>query len=263
MKLTSLQWFVVGCTALLITLLAFVFDTRPPDHRALEKSRALMAEAADAGLLIRDATAQLDAARRAQVTQLELAVEQAGSDSLRAIQLEELASLWYELGRADISGIYAERIADLRNDAPSWALAGTTYMLCIQQRQEERIRRFCRDRALQAFEYALSLDPQDLNSRINRALVYVEMPPEGKPMEGIQMLLSLNEQYPDQPAVLLQLARLAIRTGQYERAVQRLKRVLEIAPDEQRAHCLMAEALTQMNRTTEAEAHAARCAQDN
>ncbi len=263
MKLTPLQWFVIGGAVVLTALLAFVFDTRPPDHEALEKSRALMAETADAGVLVRDAKAQLDGARRAQVTQLELAVEQAEADSLRALQMEALASLWYEWGRADISGIYAERIAELRSDAPSWALAGTTYMLCIQQQRQERIRRFCRERALRAFEYALSLDPQDLNSRINRALVYVEMPPEGKPMEGIQMLLSLDEQYPDQPAVLLQLARLAIRTGQYERAIQRLERVLEIAPEEQRAYCLMAEALEQMNRAAEAETYAARCTLDN
>ncbi len=259
MRLTPLQWAVIGGAVLLAVLLAFVLDTRPPDHEALEKSRALMAEAADTGVLVQEAKKQLDPASLAQVESLEVMVEEAADDSLRARQMESLAGLWYQLGRADVSGIYAERIAELRNDAPSWALAGTTYSICIRQQKDDRIRQFCRDHALTAFENAISLDPQDLNSRINLALVYVEMPPEDNPMKGIRMLLSLNEQYPDQPAVLLQLARLAIRTGQYERAEQRLRRVLELDPDNQRAHCLMAQALEQMNRADEASAFAARC----
>ncbi len=259
MRLTPLQWSVIGGAVLVAVLLAFVLDTRPPDHETLERSRALMAEAADTGVLVQQAKQQLDAASLAQVESLEVMVEEATDDTLRARQMESLAGLWYQLGRADISGIYAERIAELRNDAASWALAGTTYSICIQQQKDDRIRQFCRDHALTAFENAISLDPQDLNSRINLALVHVEMPPEDNPMKGIQMLLSLNEQYPDQPAVLLQLARLAIRTGQYERAEQRLRRVLELDPDNQRAHCLMAQALEQMNRTDEAAAFAARC----
>ncbi len=261
MKLTPLQWSAIGGAALLIVLIAFMCETRPPNHQTLEKSRALLAEVADSGVLLQAAKAQLDPQSQAQLEQLEAQVVQAPNDSLRALHMETVAGWWYQLGRADISGIYAERIAELRQDAPSWALAGTTFSICLQQppQTDEKIRSFCRDHALAAFEKAISLDPQDLNSRVNLALVYVEMPPEDNPMKGIQMLLALNEQYPDEPAVLLQLARLAIRTGQYERAAQRLQRVLALAPDHPKANCLMAQLLEQTDRAAEAAPYAARC----
>ena len=72
-------------------------------------------------------------------------------------------------------------------------------------------------------------------------------------MKGILMLLELNKQYPDNVGVLLQLGRLALGTNQLEKAVERLRTLLEIQPDNKEAHCLLAEAYSKMGQSQKAE----------
>jgi cytochrome c-type biogenesis protein CcmH/NrfG len=84
------------------------------------------------------------------------------------------------------------------------------------------VKAFCNQRAVQAFENAISLNPDNASHRLNLALTYTEMPPEDNPMKGILLLRELQEQYPENTQVLNALGRLAIQTGQYARAVERL-----------------------------------------
>ena len=60
-------------------------------------------------------------------------------------------------------------------------------------------------------------------------------------MKGILMLRDLNTKYPENTAVMNQLARLALQTNQLDRAVERLEAVLKLEPENQMAHCLLAE----------------------
>src|SRR5699024_6533829 len=137
--------------------------------------------------------------------------------------------------------IYAKRIAEIQNDADSWAIAGSTSYIALRNADSEDKRNYAGASAIQAYENAISLAPDDIALKVNLALTYTEFPPKGEPMKGVLMLVDLEKEHPDEPLILKSLAQLSIRTGQYEKAVDRLEKVVEMNPHDQKAWCLLAD----------------------
>jgi uncharacterized protein HemY len=73
-------------------------------------------------------------------------------------------------------------------------------------------------------------------------LIYAENPPQDNPMKGILMLLDLNKKFPENVGVLVNLGRLGLKTAQFEKAAQRLEKVIVLEPDNRSANCLLIEA---------------------
>lgn len=240
--MTKLQWAVIASAIGMFFILYLGCDTTPEDIKALEKSRALAAESTDINALLQEAKPALSGISSNTVLALETELEDTVSDSARAEVFKRLASKWYELGQPAISGYYAQQVAELLGTEESWSIAGTTYTICIQQSQEQKIRDFCTGRAVQAFESAISLNPEEIAHQVNLALAYTSSPPPDNPMKGILMLRDLNQKAPDNVLVLNTLARLALQTGQYSKAVERLEHALELAPGNSNTICLLAEA---------------------
>jgi cytochrome c-type biogenesis protein CcmH/NrfG len=112
-----------------------------------------------------------------------------------------------------------------------------------------------------ALEKAISLEPDNSQHKINLALVYADLPPENNPMAGIQMLLDMNKKDPQDVEVIVRIGRLAIKTGQYDRAIERLKRALELDPQNKSAPCFLYQAYSGLGDQAKAEEFKARCEQ--
>jgi cytochrome c-type biogenesis protein CcmH/NrfG len=64
----------------------------------------------------------------------------------------------------------------------------------------------------------------------------------GETMQGVQMLLSITREKPDNVPANLMLGRLAIQSGQFDKAVQRFETVLKSEPENTEALYFLAEA---------------------
>lgn len=261
--MNRLQIAVLASAFGLFLLLYFTCGTTPPEQQAIEKSRALMIESTDIESLLGDARSRLDTRGTAEILSLEADLEKAEGDTARAEAWKALSGKWYQLGEAALAGYYAEEVANLENSGQAWGLAGTTFVLCAQQTQEEKVRQFCSSRALKAFENAISLEPETLSHRINLALAFTDFPPSDNPMKGILMLRELDTQHPGNPSVLFHLGRLAVQTGQWDRAVERLSRSVEINPDNRAAWCLLAQACEETGNQAKAAESRRRCEETN
>lgn len=255
------QWLSIGISILLILVLYLVFDTKPRSQKELEKTRLLTAERTDINVLLKEAKEELGEARTSGVLSLESAIDQAEDEVLKSDLYKQLSGEWYDLGKYAIAGYYAQQVAKLEQTEESWSIAGTTYTIALQRSREEKVRDFATNRAVEAFESAISLNPENTAHQVNLAMVYAEQPPEDNPMKGVQMLLQLNNEQPDNVIVLVALARLGMRTGQYERAIGRLEKAAELAPDNPNAICLLAQAYAENNQAGKAEATRQRCAE--
>lgn len=260
--MTKAQWIVTGLAVILLLGLYLGFDIKPSSREKVDQSRALVAQSTDVQSLLKQARAELPSPASSGILALELDLDKAGADTTARVEaLKRLSGQWYELGYPAISGFYAEEVAGLEKGEEAWSVAGTTYALCLQQSREEKVRQYCFSRAVNAFENAISLNPSNADHKINLALTYVEAPVQGEEMKGIMMLRDLNQEQPDNAAALFHLGRLAIQTNQFDKAVERLTRVLELDPENKQAPCLLQIAYEGLGDQARSAEFASRCKQ--
>ncbi|MBK7872556.1 MAG: tetratricopeptide repeat protein [Saprospiraceae bacterium] len=257
--MTKMQLAVIGVGLALVLVLYFVFDTKPKAQKALEKSRALAAESTSIDALLPEAKSALSPAQSAEILALEQNLSKVSLDTQKVALLKQLSGRWYAFGNPAIAGGYAEQVATLINADSAWSIAGTTYAICLQATADQKVRNFCTERAISAFENAISLNPENVAHRVNLALCYAENPPQNEPMKGPQMLLELNQQHPNNVLILNSLARLAIKTGQYDRAKERLEQAYAQAPQNINTICLLAQVYNAIGDTQKAEEFGQKC----
>jgi Flp pilus assembly protein TadD len=246
----------------LVLVLFLGFDTVPSDQAQVEKSRALNFETAELESMVQASTKALPADEATFFRTYENMARTAESDTARIAALEQLSAAWFQRGGFAEAGYYAEKIAEIEPSALNWEAAAMTFWNCLRSDLAIDTRTICRSHADQCFQNAISLDPDNVTYRINLAVCNATMPPSDNPMKGIQSLLSLSEKYPENTSVLFWLAKFGLDTGQTDKAIARLQKALEIAPDERRLHCLIAEAYSQIGDSVNAERHMADCNED-
>lgn len=238
----------------------FGCETKSKEQQTIEKSRVFNAQSTDISVLEKAGKAKLQGALKEEILAVEEMLSVAKNDTVAIISAyKKLAGVWYEAGNPEISGYYAGQIAEIENTEEAWSRAGTTYAICVQRSPEEKVLEFCTRGAVAAFEKAISLNPDNIAHRVNLAVVYAENPPKDEVMKGITMLLELNRQYPDDIAVLNNLGRLANKTGQYDKALKRFERVMELDPGNPVATCLLSETWQGLGNTEKASKYADSC----
>ena len=200
-------------------------------------------------------TLSADVATKIAALETELAAQK---DTLGRIKtLKKLASLWNEQGKFVIGGQYSADIATLQPSDSAYAMAGTTFMFALREQDNENLRTFAAANATKAFESALSLNPTSLPHKINLALSFVDG--GDNPMKGIGMLTELTTKYPTEPSIFMTLGKLAMRTGQFDKAVGRFETVLTLDKKNTVAHCLLADAFEQLKQHDKAVPHIKFC----
>lgn len=245
---------LLGALALFLALY-FGFETKTDKQKTTERSRTLQAESTSFESLVEDAKAHLSIEQIEPIKRLEAALsaeEGAGKVASQISVLKRLSGHWYEFGQIPVAGGYAELAAELENADSSWSVAGATFFDGLVSSQDPLIRDFCAAHAVKAFESAASLNPSNVEHRVNLALVYAENPPPNNPMQAVLMLRELESKHPDNPAVFNALGRLAIKTGQWQRAVERLEKAWSLDQKNPNTPCLLAKAYEGAGNTTKA-----------
>ena len=246
----SIAILLFFCIAL-FGLLYLGFDKVPKDIKQAEKSRVFNFEKITVSSLIEEALKTLPEDGKSFVVSSQAALAQASSDSTRIGIWKNLSGFWYQENQRAIAAHYAEEVAKTEDDVNAWSIAGTSYVLCSQA-EEGDLGEYCRDAAVRCFENAISLDPENVDHKINLALSYVYRPLQDNPMKGILLLRDLNQAHPENASVLMQLARLSIQTGQWEKALGRLNTVLSLEPNNEKAPCMLVQVYGELGQADKA-----------
>ncbi len=252
-------YYILGAI-ILVAILFLGFSTKPSTQKALEKSRVLNTQKFDIQVLQEEAKKDLS---KDEITYIEALTAQeqfAGADSTKIRILKELSGYWFQLKRPLMAGYYARQVAELEQSATSWSIAGTTFASALANTEiEEKNRILSRDQAIESFENAISLEPDVIEHRVNQALCYIETPDVAQPMKGVQMLASLATNYPGSAIPAYHLARLAVKTGQLEKAEERIDQALNIDSTNTRAACLAIDIYTAVGKPDKARKWAGLC----
>lgn len=227
-------------SVILFFVLFFGFSKIAPEVRNPEKSGSLHFENKDLTVELNSLKDSLTDEDKAYLNGIESELASATSDSAKIKSLQKISSFWYRQGRVGMSAEYAVKIAQTLPTSASWSIAASNLALAAKTpglAEGKKSDYVSRSKA--AFIQASEADPGDISHKLNYALLSTEYPSPENPMEGILTLRKLNEDFPEDVTVLYHLARLAIQTGQWDRAKERLETILRLDPENARAACLM------------------------
>ena len=252
---TSQKLSILAFTALFFVMY-FGCNITSQENRLQEKSREIKPPGLNIEREIENVKHILSKDDQAELEMSLIDLEESSTDEQKVEAMKKLAGKWYSLGYPLLSAFYAEKIAEIDNTEDAWAIAGTTNYLAIKAVTDEKQSKYAKEQAIFALDNAISLNPDNVDHKINKALCFVE---SEAPMQGIMMLREISEQNPENTAVLIQLGRLSIRTNQWEKALDRFSKVLELDPNNKEVHCYLSEVYKAQNDNIMAEKSADIC----
>jgi hypothetical protein len=118
---------IILISGLVLTLGLYFMPIKPPKMGEVNRARELNMEATDELTLTKDARGRYSPTQLLEVDALMDLLEGDTSETKRISRLEQLSGAWYKLGEPAMAGVFAEKVAELKGDGESWAIAGTTY----------------------------------------------------------------------------------------------------------------------------------------
>lgn len=165
----------------------------------------------------------------------------AGSDKLK--WLDSLTGFWDKVKRPDVASYYVEKKAAVTGKAPDWFKAGDRYYYSLRfvENQEEVPSLYAS--AERCYEKGLKLDSANMDGRIMLAACYVE--DGADPMKGIGMLREIEKTDSNNVKLQLNFALFSVKSKQWDRAIRRFQKVLQIDSTYIEAYLHLADAYEQ------------------
>lgn len=169
--------------------------------------------------LIQEAQSSLSAEAKKVADTLEASLKSATSAQAKSASLVQLADLWDKNTQWAIAGLYYDSAAKVAVSSGLSALAGTRFLAAADMTEDSLVRSYLSDRALKSLSKATELAPEDLNvqAEYGNALALLG----DNPMAGIQKLREITQKDSLHLKANFHLAQLSIRSGQFDKAVNR------------------------------------------
>jgi tetratricopeptide (TPR) repeat protein len=142
-------------------------------------------------------------------------------------------------------------IAEKENVATDWDKAGDAYMaVSMIEEKNAGLSHYALEAAISSYRKATELNPENTDYTVKLASAIMEMGEEA--MQGVQLLLGIIKENPDHIPANLILGRYGIVSGQFDKAVQRLEKVVKLDPTNTEAYFYLAEAYNGIGRKEDA-----------
>lgn len=171
---------------------------------------------------------ELTEALAQQINTLEESLKTAPADKKLEIQ-KQLAQKWDDVNQPAPGAFYHEEIAKADKNYTSWLKAGDLFTSAYQNIQDTVVQIGLVQKAINAYQKALELNASSLDAQTGLGVAYISGTPN--PMQGIQLLLAVVKQDPENVKANMNLGLFSIKSGQYDKAVGRFKTVVAKKPD--------------------------------
>jgi len=163
------------------------------------------------------------------------------SDSLQmAPVFTTLAQTWQQHKQLPVAAYYYAKAAKLENSEKKLNFAGQFFLDLLHEAPSAEVQMWESLQAVACFERSLEVNPDNDTTKMALAAGYIEG--TGETMRGVQLLLGITREKPDNIPANLMLGRMSIQSGQYDKAVQRYETVLKQEPENTEALYFLAEA---------------------
>ena len=163
-----------------------------------------------------------------QVTELEGKLKEAKGDEKVKVQ-KELAALWSDVNQPAPAAFYFQEVATAENNFTNWLKAGDSFTEGYQNSTDSLVQPVLVQHAITSYKKASELDPKSLDAKAGLGIAYVNE--LTNPMQGIQLLLDVVKEDPAHVKANMNLGLFSIRSGQYDKAIDRFKTVITHKPN--------------------------------
>ena len=158
---------------------------------------------------------------------------------------DSLAGIWDQKKMFALSAYYYEQKAEKDHSEKSYINASFRYFDAYKNAIDSSLKVNMVEKAIKNYTKVIALNPKNLDAKTDLAILYAEATAE--PMKGIMMLREVIAENPNHENAQLNLGFLSVKSGQFEKALERFDKVLEINPKYIDAHLLKAQVYVQMN----------------
>jgi tetratricopeptide (TPR) repeat protein len=177
--------------------------------------------------------AAIGAALADKISTLEQQLKKATTDAQKLQLNQELAQQWDNVNQPAPAAFYYQALGKSTNSFQNWLTAGNRFNDAYKFTQDTAVQPAFVKNAIEAFKSARKLDDKNLDAQTGLGIAYVNQtsqgitdPDGGSPMQGITLLLDVVRKDPDNRPANLSLGQFAMKSGQYQKAVDRFKKMI-------------------------------------
>ncbi len=153
---------------------------------------------------------------------------------------ETMGRIWQKQKRLGIAGYYFAKSGILEKSEKKLNFAAHLQTEALREEQNANVRQWMAEQAIAAYHAALDLNPDNDTTKIDLAGIYIEA--TGETMKGVEQLLSVVRKNPKHIRANVILGRMAVESGQLDKAIERGNTVLSVDKHNLEAHLFLGEA---------------------
>jgi predicted Zn-dependent protease len=151
-------------------------------------------------------------------------------------------NVWQMAGSKIITAEYAKQLAETTHNATDYAQAGDLLVTAFENAADSTLSKSIANDAFSTLQRAIELDTNNIDNKVNMAATLMES--RGQVMDGVPILLGIVKKTPNHLKANFILAKFAVVSGQNDKAIVRLNRLIALYPDYTDAYLVMAKAYT-------------------
>ena len=235
------QIAVIAGSVIVFVLLLFANTKLPKKEGKQEMSGHVGGNntVASINTLVENAKTALNAKQKLTFEKLEEALK---TSTDKKLAFENMISQWDSIRQPAVAAYYMEQAAIASPVEKNWNEAGNRYYAATRFAKEPE-KPTLYNKAMECFEKTLALNPKNVEAKISLGACYVEGSAE--PMKGIGMLRDVEKTDSNNVNLQLNFAFFSEKSGQWDKAITRFKKVLVIQPDFIEAYLHLADAYEQ------------------
>lgn len=224
------QYIVIGSIVIVMGILLSLdikglVKAEETDEVQTESVSTELAKEASASDITQLAKNNINASLVADIEKLEKQLNNASDEDALKIQ-KQLAQKWDDVNQPSPAALVYEAIAEKESDYSNWLKAGDKFAEGYQNNVDTLVAKTLVAKAINAYSKALEFNKNSLEAQTGLGVAYVSG--TQNPMQGIQMLLSVVKEDPKNLDANMNLGLFSMKSGQFDKAVDRFKTVLTI-----------------------------------
>ena len=246
------QWLVAIGSIILLFGLYFFGRTKPNPKGVTQTTSDTASSVSGPAQMLEQAKKQLKPNQLATILGMENAITRGDLVTQRIAMNAQLAAYWRDsVGNRLPYLYYSGEKAKLENSEKNLNFAAQSYLEALKSVPEPSVRTWMANEAQSLFDRVLKLNPASDSAKVGWGSTFI-FGAGGAPMEGIMKIREVAERDSTFMYAQFMLGYGGMMTGQFDKAAERLLKVVKAEPENMEAVFLLAEAYERSGNKTEA-----------